>query len=253
MLEGRDIDVATHPGDTIACVINEAAARLMNIKHPIGQQLTDEGISWKIVGVVKDFLNNNPNQQTDPTIIRGQSGSNYISIRLNARNPTVVNIKAAEAVLKKYNTGFLTEIRFADQDYAAKFREVVNTGDLINGFALLAIFVSCMGLLGSSIYMAENRIREVGIRKVLGASVAGISLLLTRDFIKLIAIAIIIASPLSWLFINVFLQHFTYRISPSVWILLTAGIVALLIAIATVSFHSIRAARANPTKSLRTE
>jgi len=253
LLEGRDIDVATHPGDTTACVINEAAARLMNIKHPIGQQLSDEGFSWNIVGVVKDFLSVNPNQQTAPVIIRGQSGSSYISIRLNAKNSTVAGIKAAEDILKKYNTGFLTEIRFADEDYAAKFREAVNVGSLINGFALVAIFVSCMGLLGLSIYMAENRTREVGIRKVLGASVAGISVLLTRDFIKLIAIAIIIASPLSWLFSDVYLRHFTYRISPSVWILLTAGIVALAIAIATVSIHSIRAAMANPTKSLRTE
>jgi ABC-type antimicrobial peptide transport system permease subunit len=253
LLEGRDIDVATHPGDTLACVINEAIARLMNVKHPIGQKLSDEGLSWEIVGVVKDFLNDNPNQQTSPTIIRGLSGSNYISIRLNTNKATVANIKAAEAILKKYNTGFLTEIRFADEDYAAKFRESVNAGNLINGFALLAIFVSCMGLLGLSIYMAENRTREVGIRKVLGASVAGISLLLTRDFIKLIAIAIIIASPLAWLFSDVYLRHFTYRISPSIWILLTAGIVALAIAIATVSIHSIRAAMANPTKSLRTE
>lgn len=253
LLEGRDIDVATHPGDTISCVINEATARLIKMKHPIGQQLTDEGISWTIVGVVKDFLNDNPNQQTNPAIIRGESGSNYISIRLNVKRPTVAGVQAAEAILKKYNPGFLTEIRFADEDYAAKFRQAENSVNLINGFALVAIFVSCMGLLGLSIYMAENRIREVGIRKVLGASVAGISLLLTRDFIKLIAIAIIIASPLSWLFMDVYLRRLSYHISPSVGILLTSGIVALLIAIATVSFHSIKAAMANPTKSLRTE
>jgi ABC-type antimicrobial peptide transport system permease subunit len=253
LLEGRDIDVAAHPGDTLSCVINEAAARLMKIKHPTGQSLSDEGISWKIVGVVNDFLSGNPNQETSPAIIRGQSDANFISIRLNAKRPPVANTQAAEAILKKYNPGFLTEIRFADEDYAAKFREEQNTGNLINGFALVAIFVSCMGLLGLSIYMAENRIREVGIRKVLGASITGISLLLTRDFIRLILISIVVASPLAWLFMNIFLRHLSYHVSPSVWILLTSGILALLIAIATVSFHSIRAAMANPVKSLRTE
>jgi ABC-type antimicrobial peptide transport system permease subunit len=253
LLEGRDIDVTTHPEDTLACVINESTARLMKMQHPTGQLLSDEGISWKIVGVVKDFLATNPNQQTGPAIIRGESGANFISIRLSPKGATATGAQAAEAILKKYNPGFLTELRFADEDYAAKFRESKSVSQLINGFALVAIFVSCLGLLGLSIYMAENRTREVGIRKVLGASVAGISLLLTREFIKLIVIAILIASPLAWLFMHVFLQHFTYRTSPGVDMLLISGFIALLIAIATVSFHSIKAAMANPTKSLRTE
>jgi ABC-type antimicrobial peptide transport system permease subunit len=234
-------------------VINESTARLMKMQHPTGQLLSDEGISWKIVGVVRDFVANNPNQQTGPAIIRGESGANFISIRLSPKDATTTGAQAAEAILKKYNPGFLTELRFADEDYAAKFREAESVSQLINGFALVAIFVSCLGLLGLSIYMAENRTREVGIRKVLGASVAGISLLLTREFIKLIVIAIVIASPLAWLFMNVFLQHFTYRTSPGVDMLLISGFIALLIAIATVSFHSIKAAMANPTKSLRTE
>lgn len=249
LLEGRDIDVATHPEDTLACVINEATAKLMNVKTPVGMTLSDEGLSWKIVGVVKDFVQGNPNDQVSPAVIRGTADANFISIRLSKQ----ANPQTAETILKKYNPGFLTGIRFADEDYAAKFREIQNAGRLFDGFALLAIIVSCMGLLGLSIYMAENRTREVGIRKVLGASVTGISLLLTRDFIKLIGISIGIASPLSWLIMNGYLRHFSYRIAPSVWVLISAGCIALLIAIATVSFHSIKAAMANPTKSLRTE
>ncbi|MBS1663887.1 MAG: ABC transporter permease [Bacteroidetes bacterium] len=253
LLEGRDIDVATHPEDTLSCVINETTAHLMAPLHPIGQRLEDEGKAWTIVGVVKDFLIDNPAQATDPCIIRGESEANFISIRLNPNRQSIAGIHAVETILKKYNPGFITEPRFADEDYNAKFRESENTGSLLNGFALVAIFVSCMGLLGLSIYTAENRTREVGIRKVLGASVTGISLLLTRDFIKLICISILIASPIAWLMMNSILRNFSYRISPSVWPLLSSGFLALLIAIATVSFHSIKTALANPVKSLRTE
>jgi ABC-type antimicrobial peptide transport system permease subunit len=253
LIAGRDIDVATYPSDTNACVINETAARLMKMAHPVGQVIPFEGVNWKIVGVVKDFLIESPYRLTSPLFMRGTYDANYISIRLGGNNTSVANIERAEAIIKKYNPGFLTECRFADEDYAAKFKEEEDAGRLLDGFALVAVFISCMGLLGLSIYMAENRIREVGIRKVLGAGVGSITLLLTRDFVRLVLIAILLASPLAWLFMRSFLRNFAYRTEISIGLLIASGGAALLIALITVSFHSIKAAVVNPVKSLRTE
>ena len=159
----------------------------------------------------------------------------------------------AEAILKKYNPNFLTDIQFADEDYAAKFRQAQNVALLINSFAFLAIFISCMGLLGLSAYMVENKTKEIGIRKVLGASIGSINVLLARDFATLILLAILIASPLAWFFMYTFLQQFSYRTSLSPWILASAGAGALTVALITVSFQTTKAAMVNPIKSLRTE
>jgi ABC-type antimicrobial peptide transport system permease subunit len=159
----------------------------------------------------------------------------------------------AEAIIKKYNPNFITDIRFADDAWQSKFKQTRNTGLLINTFAFLAIFVSCMGLLGLATYMAENRTKEIGIRKVLGASVAGITALLASSFVRLILIAIVIASPLSWLLMNNFLQKFSYRTTLNVWVLVIAGTAAIAIALFTIAFQTIRAATANPVKSLKSE
>jgi ABC-type antimicrobial peptide transport system permease subunit len=163
------------------------------------------------------------------------------------------NAHHAEATLKKYNPNFLTDYQLADEDYAAKFRQAKNIAVLVNSFAFLAIFISCMGLLGLSTYMAENRTKEIGIRKVLGSSIADITFLLTRDFIHLILISILIASSFAWFFMNSFLRQFSYRTSLSAWILVAAGTVALMIALATISIQTIRAAMTNPVKCLRAE
>jgi ABC-type antimicrobial peptide transport system permease subunit len=159
----------------------------------------------------------------------------------------------AEAILKKYNPNFITELQFADDMYAVKFKQSKNTGLLINIFAFLAIAISCMGLFGLSAYVAENRTKEIGIRKVLGASVASITSLLSRSFVKLILIAIVIATPLSWLFMNNFLLKFSYRTTLNGWVLVAAGAAAIAIALITIAFQTIKAAIANPVKSLRAE
>lgn len=253
LAEGRDIDVTNFPTDTASCLVNETALKVMGLKNPIGQIIKDENANWKIVGVIKDFIINAPNQAIQPMFIRGDNRGNFISIRLNSHNPSMQSIKKAETIIKKYNPNFITEYGFADDDYAAKFKQAKNASALISSFALIAIFISCMGLLGLSIYMAETRTREVGIRKVLGATVASITSLFAKDFLKLVLIAAVIASPLAWLFMNFFLQQFTYRTSISWWILVAAGAAALLIALLTISFQSIKAAVANPVKNLRTE
>lgn len=253
LLAGRDIDLDHYAGDTLSCVVNEASVKVLGFKEPVGQVIIDEDKRWKIVGVVKDFLIGDPGEASKQVLIKGGRGKGYLSIRLNNNQGTLQSAQQAEAILKKYNTNFLTEVRFADEAYATKFKQTKNTGSLINIFAFLAIFVSCMGLLGLSAYMAENRTKEIGIRKVLGASVASITGLLTRSFIQLILVAIVIASPLSWLFMNNFLLRFSYRTNLNAWVLVAAGAAAIGIALFTIAFQTIRAAIANPVKSLRAE
>jgi putative ABC transport system permease protein len=253
LLAGRDIDLDRYAGDTLSCLVNEASLKVLGFKEPIGQVIIDEDKRWKIVGVVKDFLIGDPGEASKQVLIKGGKGDGYLSIRLSNNQGALQAAQQAEAILKKYNPSFLTEMRFADEAYAAKFKQTKNTGSLINIFAFLAIFVSCMGLLGLSIYMAENRTKEIGIRKVLGASVAGITTLLARSFIRLILVAIVIASPLSWLFMNNFLLRFSYRTNLNAWVLVAAGAAAIGIALFTIAFQTVRAAIANPVKSLRTE
>ena len=249
---GRDINIAQFPTDTASCMINEAAAKVLGFKNPVGKIIVDDGFNWKIIGVVKDFFMGSPGSAVSPALIRGSKWGGFINIRLK-NNASVQTFNNLEGILKKYNPNFLTEYQFADLDYADKFKQAHNAVALINSFAVIAIFISCMGLFGLATYMAENRTREIGIRKVLGASVSGITALLTREFIKLVMIAIVIASPLAWLFMYSFLQQFAYRTTISWWIFIATGISALLIAVFTVSYQSIKAAIANPVKSLRTE
>ena len=146
-----------------------------------------------------------------PVLIKGVVSAGVINIRINKNRPFVQNVRQIEAILKRYNPSFITNLQFADKDYAFKFQQARNTALLINTFTFIAIFVSCMGLLGLAIYTTENRTREIGIRKVLGSSTGGIVALLTRDFVKLVLVSILIASPLAWLFMNNFLLHYSYR------------------------------------------
>jgi len=250
---GRDIDLTQYPGDTSSCLVNEKSVETLGFKEPIGQIIKDEDVNWKIVGVVKNFLIGDPQQAVDPVLIKGGRGGKFISLRLSVHPSSFQNAQQAEAILRKYNPNFLTNCRFADEDYEAKFLQKKNVSVLVNTFAFLAIFISCMGLLGLSTYMAENRTREIGIRKVLGSGIAGITSLLTRDFIRLILVSILIASPLAWFFMNNFLRQFSYRTPLPAWILAASGACALLIALITISFQTIRAAMANPVKSLRAE
>lgn len=253
LLAGRDIDLDRYAGDTLSCLVNEASLKVLGFKEPIGQVIIDEDKRWKIVGVVKDFLIGDPGEASKQVLIKGGRGDGDLSIRLSDNRGTLQAAQQAEAIIKKYNPDFITDIRFADDAWQSKFKQTRNTGLLINTFAFLAIFVSCMGLLGLATYMAENRTKEIGIRKVLGASVAGITALLASSFVRLILIAIVIASPLSWLLMNSFLQKFSYRTTLNVWVLVIAGTAAIAIALLTIAFQTIRAATANPVKSLRAE
>jgi ABC-type antimicrobial peptide transport system permease subunit len=176
-----------------------------------------------------------------------------IHFKLNHANTTTANLAKAEEIFKKYNPQYPFEYVFADEAYAKKFKDQQRTGKLAALFAGLTIFISCLGLFGLATYMAESREKEIGVRKVLGASVASISSLLSKDFLKLVLIAFVIASPVAWYAMHIWLQSYTYRIAIEWWVFVTAGLLSVFIAFATVSYQAIKAAVSNPAKSLRTE
>ena len=254
-IEGRDIDVETYPADSSAILINEAALKVMRFKNPIGQIIkADWGDikQWHVVGVIKDFILESPYEPTKPMLIYGpKAWFLNIQIKLNGKNTTAANLRNAEAIFKKYNPQYPFEYKFADEAYARKFDDESRTGILAALFAGLTIFISCLGLFGLATYMAESRVREIGVRKVLGASVVNIAGLLSKDFMKLVLVSILVASPLAWFAMHKWLESYNYRITISIFVFIVSGLLAVLIALITVSFQAIKAAIANPVRSLR--
>ena len=254
LLSGRDLNLQEFPTDSTAVLLNESAVSLMGFNEPLGQIIKDNGIEWHVVGVVKDFVFNSPFQKIEPLVIEGAKGwFNVMHMKLNEANSTSENLAIVENIYKKYNPEYPFDFEFVDGEYAEKFSDQQRTGKLATLFTLLTILISCLGLFGLASYMAENRIKEVGIRKVLGASVTTIVTLLSKDFLKLVAISILIAIPIAWYYMSNWLEEFDFRISISVWVFAIAGGLTLVIALVTVSFQAIKAARANPVKSLRSE
>ena len=254
MVSGRDLNLKDFPTDSTAVLLNESAVKTMGFKEPLGQIIKDNGKDWHVTGVFKDFILQSPYTPTNPMIIEGAKGwFNVIHIRLNGSNPTADNLKATEKIFKKYNPQYPFDYKFIDEEYARKFNDEKRDATLAGLFAALSIFISCLGLFGLATYMAENRIKEIGVRKVLGASAASITALLSRDFLKLVIISIIIASPVAWWAMYKWLQDYPYRINIQWCVFAGAGLIAILISLLTVSYQSIKAAIANPVKSLRTE
>ncbi|MEO6136601.1 MAG: ABC transporter permease [Ginsengibacter sp.] len=258
LLQGRDIDVYQYPTDSNAIVLNEAAVKAMRLKDPIGATVKQSGdsVQFHVVGVMKDFVLESPfQQQVNPLMLfgPGQMFAQIMHIKLNPGKPTKTNIANAEAIFKKYNPQYPFEYVFADESYARKFDSAQRTGTLATLFAALTILISCLGLFGLATYMAENRIKEIGIRKVLGASVTVIASLLSKDFLRLVIISFIIAAPIAWWAMSKWLDGYTYKISISWKVFALAAIVSILIAILTVSYQAVKAAVANPVKSLRSE
>ncbi|MEO9205668.1 MAG: ABC transporter permease [Gammaproteobacteria bacterium] len=258
LLQGRDIDVYKFPTDSTAIVLNEAAVKAMRLKEPIGALVKQSGDSeqFHVVGVMKDFVLESPFQQKiNPLMLFGPGNmfAQILHIKLNPAKTTKANIAGAEAIFKKYNPQYPFEYVFADESYAKKFDNAQRTGTLAGLFAALTIFISCLGLFGLATYMAENRIKEIGIRKVLGASVTGIASLLSKDFLRLVIISFIIAAPIAWWAMSKWLDGYSYRVTISWKVFALAAIVSVLIAILTVSYQAVKAAMANPVKSLRAE
>jgi len=256
LITGRDIDINKYPTDSFAVILNETAVKTMSFQNPVGQVITQPGEnkSWHVVGVVKDYIMNSPYEKIPPLVIEGPgSWFNTMHIKFNGAHSTAENLAKAEQIFKKFNPAYPFDYKFVDQEYAKEFNNEQRTKTLAALFASLAIFISCLGLFGLSAYLAESRVKEIGVRKVLGASVISVVRLLSVDFVKLVIVSIMIASPVAWFAMNRWLQDYTYRINIGLSIFLVAGSSAIIIALITVSFQAIKAAIANPVKSLRTE
>jgi putative ABC transport system permease protein len=254
VVEGRDIDLKKYPGDSMSVVLNEASVKIMGFKHPVGQVLSYD-TNYTVVGVVKDFIMESPYEPIRPIAIFGphEMFFNTMHIKLSKNNTTANNLAAMEKIFKQYNPQYPFEYHFVDEVYAQKFEEEKLTGILAALFGGLTVFIACLGLFGLAAYMAENRLKEIGVRKVLGASVTGITTLLSIDFIKLVLISIFCATPVAWWAMDSWLKGYEYHTSISWMVFVGAGIIAVVIAILTVSFQAIKAAVANPVKSLRSE
>ncbi len=251
MIEGRNF---INDRDTASVVFNEAAIKRLRLKNPVSQIIKWGGNSYKIAGVVKDALMISPYSPADPTMFFTYPGIQQTLIyRLSPKMKNQEALERLTSVFNKYNPGFPYAFQFADQEYAAKFQLEVLIGKLAGLFAALAIFISCLGLFGLAAYTAEQRTKEIGIRKVLGASVSQVWILLSKDFLLLVGISCLVASPLAFYFLKNWLLKYDYRIEIGAGVFLISAAMALCITLITISFQAIRAAVANPVKSLRSE
>ncbi len=253
LLEGRDFD-DSWAADTACVILNEAAIRHIGLEHPVNQIITwNGGTRARVIGIVKDALMESPFAEVRPTVFTHGRGGNAILYRLSAGTNNHDAIAKIAPIFNHYNPAFPYIYTFVDEEYNKKFDLETLVGKLASLFAALAIFISRLGLFGLAAYVAEQRTKEIGVRKVLGASVSQIWFLLSRDFLGLVAISALIASPIALYFLHQWLLKYKYRITigPAVFVL-AAGI-ALLITLITISFQAIRAATANPVNSLRRE
>jgi len=250
---GRDFYTDTK-NDSGNVIINETMAKLIKNKRVIGSIISRSGQNLTVTGVVKDFVYNDMYSPSAPLILFSDtSNTNFLTIRLKASKSLTASITKIENVMKADNPGFPFEYKFIDQQFEQLFKTETLIGKLSSVFSILAILISCLGLFGLAAYTAERRTKEIGIRKVLGASAQNLAGLLSVDFLKLVLISCIIAFPLAWWVMNAWLEGYAYRIKINWSIFLFAGLLAVLIALITVSFQAIKAAVANPVNSLRSE
>jgi len=250
---GRDLS-ATYLTDSLAFVINESAAKFMGLKNPVGETLKWDGVSYHIIGVVKDMISESPYFPVRPTLFHLlKGGGDYVILRINPKISTSEALGKIEKVYKTYNPAQPFEYQFVDEEYAKKFGDEERIGKLASSFASLAIFISCLGLFGMASFVAEQRVKEIGVRKVLGASVFNLWGMLSKDFVVLIFISLLIASPIAYYFMHNWLQNYQYRSDVAWWIFAVTGVGAMTITLLTISYQSIKAALANPVKSLRSE
>ncbi|WP_232073895.1 ABC transporter permease [Spirosoma aureum] len=258
IIAGRDFS-PDFPSDSNAILLNKTAVDYMGLKDPVGTLLREDntdnsGQPLTVIGVVDDMVMESPYDPVQPSVYEFNKGSaRFYNLRLNPAQNARESIATVERIYKKNFPNLPFQYRFVDQEYAAKFSTEERIGKLAGFFASLAIFISCLGLFGLSSFMAEQRTKEIGIRKVLGASVTNLWQLLSKDFLVLVIVACLITIPIAYYFMNSWLQHYTYRVELSWWIFAVAIVGALFITLLTVSFQAIKAAMLDPVKSLRTE
>jgi putative ABC transport system permease protein len=253
MISGRDFS-RDFRSDSLAVVINEAAAKMMGFEDPIGQKLEWGGTQYEIIGVMQDMVMNDAMSVVQPlSMFLIPSWSSTISIRLNKTENLTASLAQVESVFKKHTPSYPFEYRFTDDVFNQKFAGINLISRVAGIFAGLAIAITCLGLLGLAAFTAEQRTKELGIRKVMGATVSSLVLLISKDFTKLVLIGFAIASALGWWAMNNFLSDYEYRINFEVWVLGAVGLFALVLTLLIVSTQALRAAMTNPAKSLRSE
>jgi ABC-type antimicrobial peptide transport system permease subunit len=252
--EGRDFskEFAT---DSLSMILNESAVKLVGMKKDIvGQTIEWNGKNFTVIGVIKDMIMESPYKPVTPTIfVYDPNWANVITVAIKNGAPIKSALSKIEAVFKKYNPGAPFDYTFNDEDYAKKFADEERIGNLATFFTILAIFISCLGLFGLASFVAEQRKKEIGVRKVLGASTYNLWRMLSKEFALLVFISCFIAIPLAWYYLNDWLKQYDYRTTISIWVFIASGVGALAITLITVSFQAIKAALANPVKSLRIE
>jgi putative ABC transport system permease protein len=254
LLAGRDIDAAEYHSDSTALLLSETAAKCMGFTNPIGQIVHTNGLTLHVVGVINDFVSGSMFNPILPIVVQGPtSWFGTISFRFNDQNDQETNLRKLQAIFEKYNPNYPFEYFSGEKYVAAQMQDQEHFGDLAALFAGMAIFISCLGLFGLSAYMAESRLREVGVRKVLGASIMRLTALLSKDFLILVLIAFAIASPIAWWFMRQWLNDIPYHVELNWWIFALTGLLSLAIAAGTVGFQAIRAALRNPALVLRTD
>jgi ABC-type antimicrobial peptide transport system permease subunit len=252
MLRGRDFS-HSHPTDSSAIIVNETAARILNFKDPIGNTVSLWGKSWTIIGVSKDMLVNDPYNTVQPAVFFGSGGHYTHIIRVKPGTSIRTALAAIGSVYKQFNPASPFIYHFNEDAYEQKFIAETRIGNLTTVFSSLAILISCLGLFGLASFVAEQRTKEIGVRKVLGARVLNLWALLSGDFLKLIVLSMLITMPFTWFAMTGWLQNYPIHTTIPAWIFIATGFGMLLVTLATVSFQAVRAALVNPVKSLRSE
>jgi ABC-type antimicrobial peptide transport system permease subunit len=252
MLAGRDF--SNMPSDSSSVLLNRAAIQVMGIKNPIGMKLKNNNNTYTVIGVVDNVITDSPFEPVDPMMIYYEPNNTYsVTIRLNQSAQLHKALHFIESIFKKYNPAYPLEYKFVDQEFEKKFIAEELVRKLANIFSGLAIFICCIGLAGLASFTIERRFKEIGIRKVLGASIQQVLALISNEFLKLVLIAFLIAVPLTWWLMSDWLQNYTYRVSISGWMFGIVGSLVLLLTLLIVGLNTIKAAMSNPVKTLRTE
>jgi ABC-type antimicrobial peptide transport system permease subunit len=252
LLEGRDF--SRDFADTNGVILNQAAVKRMNLKKPVGTMLKWNKNPMIVLGVIPDVQMESPYRKISPlTIIFNKGWVGYLNVRMNPNLSASKAIALMKPIFDKYNPAYPFEYQFADEQYAKKFNYEELVGNLAGIIAVLAIFISCLGLFGRASFTAEQRLKEIGIRKVLGATVMNLWQLLSKDFVILVLTSCAIAIPIGWYGMDKWLKPYEYKTTIGVGIFIIVVLIAVLITLLTVGFQAIKAALANPVNSLRTE
>jgi len=251
LLQGHDFTGT--PADTSSMILNKAAVDAMKLKNPVGMQMR-YGRTYTVIGVTDNIIMTSPYEPAYPMLtVYDPSNSSMNTMRIKTGVPAQKAIAFMQTIFKKYNPAVPFEYKFVDQEFEKKFLTEELIGKLTNIFSALAIFICCLGLAGLASFTIEKRFREIGVRKVLGASIQQLLMLISKEFLKLVVIAFVIAAPLTYWLMSNWLDKYNYHVSINLWLFVIVGVSMFVLTLIVVSLNTIKAATSNPVKSLRTE